>query len=81
MRVELDSVCILDSFNMDGSGANMCKAVEIEGVAVKATFCSRVCVGGTNFALTWFYKMVIFFAAVRCSKTRRIAARKYLTSL
>ena len=31
---------------MDGAGANMCKAVNIEGVAVKATFVSRVCVGG-----------------------------------
>ena len=30
---------------MDGAGANMCKAVNIEGVAVKATFVSRVCVG------------------------------------
>ena len=31
---------------MDSTGTNMCKAVEIEGVAVKATFESRVCVGG-----------------------------------
>ena len=31
---------------MDGAGTNMCKAVNIEGVAVKATFISRVCVGG-----------------------------------
>ena len=31
---------------MDGAGANMCKAVNIEGVAVKASFVSRVCVGG-----------------------------------
>ena len=31
---------------MDGAGANMCKAVNIDGVAVKATFVSRVCVGG-----------------------------------
>ena len=31
---------------MDGAGANMCKAINIEGVAVKATFVSRVCVGG-----------------------------------
>ncbi len=40
----------------DGSGGagaaelsgvtNMCKAVNIEGFPVKATFCSRVCVGG-----------------------------------
>ena len=30
---------------MDSTGTNMCKAVEIEGVAVKATFESRVCVG------------------------------------
>ena len=33
---------------MDGAGANMCKAVNIEGVAVKATFVSRVCVGGNK---------------------------------
>ena len=31
---------------MDGAGANMCKAVNIDGVAVKASFISRVCVGG-----------------------------------
>ncbi len=31
---------------MDGAGANMCKAINIEGVAVKATYASRVCVGG-----------------------------------
>jgi hypothetical protein len=31
---------------MDGAGANMCKAINIEGVAVKATYVSRVCVGG-----------------------------------
>ena len=31
---------------MDSTGTNMCKAVDIEGVAVKATFESRVCVGG-----------------------------------
>jgi len=35
-----------DSINMDGVGSNMCKAVNIEGVAVKATFVSRVCIGG-----------------------------------
>ena len=34
---------------MDSTGTNMCKAVEIEGVAVKATFESRVCVGGNSF--------------------------------
>ena len=33
---------------MDGAGANMCKAVNIDGVAVKATFVSRVCVGGKD---------------------------------
>ena len=33
---------------MDSTGTNMCKAVEIEGVAVKATFESRVCVGGKD---------------------------------
>ena len=33
---------------MDSTGTNMCKAVEIEGVAVKATFESRVCVGGND---------------------------------
>ena len=33
-------------WNMDGAGANMCKAVNIDGVAVKASFISRVCVGG-----------------------------------
>ena len=33
---------------MDGAGANMCKAVNIDGVAVKASFISRVCVGGKN---------------------------------
>ena len=33
-------------FKMDGAGANMCKAVNIDGVAVKASFISRVCVGG-----------------------------------
>ena len=31
---------------MDGAGSNMCKAVDIDGVAVRATFISRVCVGG-----------------------------------
>ena len=36
----------LTKFKMDSTGTNMCKAVEIEGVAVKATFESRVCVGG-----------------------------------
>ena len=35
-----------NSIKMDSTGTNMCKAVEIEGVAVKATFESRVCVGG-----------------------------------
>ena len=33
---------------MDGAGANMCKAVNIDGVAVKASFISRVCVGGKD---------------------------------
>ena len=33
---------------MDGAGANMCKAINIEGVAVKATYVSRVCVGGKS---------------------------------
>ncbi|XP_059091269.1 cytosolic carboxypeptidase 6-like [Tigriopus californicus] len=33
---------------MDGSGTNMCKAVNIEGCAVKATFCSMVCVGDSD---------------------------------
>ena len=28
---------------------NMCKAVDKEGIAVKATYCSRVCVGGLYF--------------------------------
>ena len=36
---------------MDSTGTNMCKAVEIEGVAVKATFESRVCVGGKMIIL------------------------------
>ena len=31
---------------MSGGGTNMCDVVDIPGVAVKATFCSRVCVGG-----------------------------------
>ena len=35
-------------YKMDGAGANMCKAVNIDGVAVKASFISRVCVGGKN---------------------------------
>ena len=35
-----------ESSKMDGAGANMCKAINIEGVAVKATYVSRVCVGG-----------------------------------
>ncbi len=30
---------------------NMCRAVDIEGFAVKATFCSRVCVGGDGETL------------------------------
>ena len=37
---------------MDGAGMNMCKAVNIEGVAVKATFISRVCVGGRTTGLS-----------------------------
>ena len=40
---------------MDGAGANMCKAVNIDGVAVKASFISRVCVGGKNNILYIFY--------------------------
>ena len=36
---------------MDGAGANMCKAVNIDGVAVKATFVSRVCVGGKELII------------------------------
>ena len=53
---------------MDSTGTNMCKAVEIEGVAVKATFESRVCVGGNlinvikkdfisiNCGTVWLYR-------------------------
>ena len=45
---------------MDGAGANMCKAVNIEGVAVKATFVSRVCVGGkeSDFAIILLFMLV-----------------------
>ena len=43
---------------MDSTGTNMCKAVEIEGVAVKATFESRVCVGGNPIHVI---KMRIYF--------------------
>ena len=39
---------------MDGAGANMCKAVNIDGVAVKATFVSRVCVGGMELIIVLF---------------------------
>ena len=39
---------------MDGAGANMCKAINIEGVAVKATYASRVCVGGNVVAVVSF---------------------------
>ncbi len=36
---------------------NMCRAVNIEGVAVKATFCSRICVGGEIVQmLNFFYQ-------------------------
>ena len=35
---------------MSGGGTNMCDVVDIPGVAVKATFCSRVCVGGEKEA-------------------------------
>ena len=41
---------------MDGAGANMCKAVNIDGVAVKATFVSRVCVGGKDTKCRWVFK-------------------------
>ena len=47
---------------MDSTGTNMCKAVEIEGVAVKATFESRVCVGGNQINVIkkiYFNKFVI----------------------
>ncbi len=44
---------------MDGAGANMCKAINIEGVAVKATYVSRVCVGGktTNKSVLVSFKV------------------------
>ena len=40
----------------------MCKAVEIEGVAVKATFESRVCVGGNliNVIKTFISNTFVF---------------------
>ena len=38
------------SSKMSGGGTNMCDVVDIPGVAVKATFCSRVCVGGEKKA-------------------------------
>ena len=44
---------------MDGAGANMCKAINIEGVAVKATYASRVCVGGKPAVGPW---LVLYFA-------------------
>ena len=45
---------------MDGAGANMCKAVNIEGVAVKATFVSRVCVGGKSYEFFIFLKSIFY---------------------
>ena len=45
---------------MDSTGTNMCKAVEIEGVAVKATFESRVCVGGKEYYFSEIFSVLIF---------------------
>ena len=63
---------------MDGAGANMCKAVNIDGVAVKASFISRVCVGGKNniLCLEKCYKKGIILAEI-CKQSKFICKKKY----
>ena len=57
---------------MDGAGANMCKAVNIDGVAVKASFISRVCVGGKNNILC----LDLLMAEI-CKQSKFICKKKY----
>ena len=67
---------------MDGAGANMCKAVNIDGVAVKASFISRVCVGGKNnilcldLLMDYKYKKGIILAEI-CKQSKFICKKKY----
>ena len=71
---------------MDGAGANMCKAVNIDGVAVKASFISRVCVGGKNNILCldllmdyqkWSINKKGIILAEICKQSKFICKKKY----
>ena len=60
--MDLFGVITMSDDGSGGAGAaelsgvtNMCKAVNIEGFPVKATFCSRVCVGGEEKGHVVYY--------------------------
>ena len=46
---------------MDGAGTTMCKAVNIEGFAVKATYCSMVSVGGECCIVLRFFVDIVCY--------------------
>ena len=62
-----ESVRKVNSKDMGDSGSatvNMCRAVNIEGVAVKATYCSRVSIGGKKVLDLSLYSSVLLISRV-----------------